>query len=851
MGSAKLPGSGRDTGGSTGSRESSVHRHAVGVMAATVPMPASTVSSPMRLSADSTALIIGGTTIPTPDDYLVELIKNQYIAPTHPGQNIEYVAVTAPAEVWPLTGLFRLIGLAFGPPSIWGPGGAAWPDEPWWKLSGLFDLTLDKSVQVGLADLERAMAKHGNDHLVINGFPQGATIANLEKRKLAEQYPPGTKAPDIDFVLIADPNLPNGGFFARFPGLYLPILDASFNGPAPSDTQFDTVEITRQYDWDADFPLYPMNLVAVLNALLGIIYVHYYTFDVSLAPDASTSPAFQGTHGNTSYYFFETDDLPLFGPLRTLGVHERVIDVVEPFFRVLVELGYDRSIPPWEPTPARLIPTLDPRKVAADLINAMREGINNALALIGSPARLRVSSPLTADRNAAVERAVSAPETRRTPVGRKVAKRLTGSRPRAVPAKRLSTWTMTREAITVGFDAGDGFLGRTRGSDITRFRCGGRRFVSISHPDYVDHVLHEARLKYVKSNEYEPIRAAAGINLVTDEGDSWAAHREVLNPTFARRHLNGIVDLMIDPITDVTDALRTGAQFDMHQTMVETALRVVANSLFSQDFGPLVQSMNDLATRGLRHGERLQRLGLWGLVPRPVYDTLHWLAFSGVRLPPPLRDMQDITLALDRAVNSLIDQRLVHPTDSADLLNVLLRADGGTWPRRRIRDEALTFMIAGHETTANAMSWFWNLMALHTEARDRMLAEVDDLLGTRRPGRRRPGQVAVDHRMPAGIAALLPLGVDRAARHRGRRRRRAPHSARHHGRHPDPPHSPRPALVAGPGNLRSRQVLAGRQGPSPLGISAVRRRSTHLHRAELRVDGDGSDRGNHESALHV
>ena len=309
---------------------------------------------------------------------------------------------------------------------------------------------------------------------------------------------------------------------------------------------------------------------------------------------------------------------------------------------------------------------------------------------------------------------------------------LTAERPRTAPAKRLSTWTMTREAITIGFDAGDGFLGRLRGSDIARFRCAGRRFVSISHPDYVDHVLHEARLRYVKSNEYEPIRASAGINLLTDEGDSWAAHRGVLNPTFARRNLNGIVDLMIDPITDIGDALGTGARFDMHETMVEATLRVVANSLFSQDFGPLVTCMSDLATRGLRHAERLQRLGLWGLMPRPAYDALHGLAFSGVRLPPPLRDIQDVALTLDRAVNSVIDERLVRSTDSSDLLNVLLRADGGTWPRRRIRDEALTFMLAGHETTANAMSWFWYLMALHTQARDRMLAEVDDVLGSRR-----------------------------------------------------------------------------------------------------------------------
>ena len=173
-------------------------------------------------------------------------------------------------------------------------------------------------------------------------------------------------------------NLPNGGLLARFPGLYIPILDWSFNGPAPTDTQFDTVEITRQYDGFADFPLYPLNLVADVNAVLGFVYVHMYDLDVSLPPDPTKSAAYQGKHGDTSYYFFETEDLPLFGPLRTLGVPEQVIDVVEPVFKVIVELGYDRSIPPWEPTPARLIPPLDPATVATDLVNAVGEGINNA-----------------------------------------------------------------------------------------------------------------------------------------------------------------------------------------------------------------------------------------------------------------------------------------------------------------------------------------------------------------------------------------------------------------------------------------------------------------------------------------
>ena len=94
-----------------------------------------------------------------------------------------------------------------------------------------------------------------------------------------------------------------------------------------------------------------------------------------------------------------------------------------------------------------------------------------------------------------------------------------------------------------------------------------------------------------------------------------------------------------------------------------------------------------------------------------------WCTFSGVPLPPPFRESQQITLALDEAVNDVLDDRLAHPTESADLLNVLFGADNGTWPRKRVRDEALTFMLAGHETTANAMSWLWYLLACNPEAR--------------------------------------------------------------------------------------------------------------------------------------
>ena len=85
----------------------------------------------------------------------------------------------------------------------------------------------------------------------------------------------------------------------------------------------------------------------------------------------------------------------MFGPLRTLGVPEPVIDVVEPFFRVIVEQGYDRSIPAWEPTPARLIPRFNPAKVAGEFVDAIGEGIDNAGALVKTPSSLKIPAAST------------------------------------------------------------------------------------------------------------------------------------------------------------------------------------------------------------------------------------------------------------------------------------------------------------------------------------------------------------------------------------------------------------------------------------------------------------------------
>jgi hypothetical protein len=147
---------------------------ALGVgMAAAVPMPASASDVP---PPDSTALIVCGTTCPKFDAANGEIIMNQFIKPTHQGQNFDQpIAVTTPNEAWPLTGVLRIFEFAIGDPRLGGPGGPAWPDEPLWKLSGLFDLTGDQSIEVGAADLEAAMAANPDDHLVVYGYSQGGS----------------------------------------------------------------------------------------------------------------------------------------------------------------------------------------------------------------------------------------------------------------------------------------------------------------------------------------------------------------------------------------------------------------------------------------------------------------------------------------------------------------------------------------------------------------------------------------------------------------------------------------------------------------------------------------------------
>ncbi|MFV8176077.1 PE-PPE domain-containing protein [Mycolicibacterium peregrinum] len=256
--------------------------------------------------------------------------------------------------------------------------------EQFWPATSLTDISFDTSVARGVLSLNNAVQTTPGEKIVV-GYSQSANIATREKRNLAELRAQGAAVPtpdELSFVFVANPNRPNGGILARFEGLYIPILGVSFDGATPDDA-YRTIDVARQYDLIADFPKYPLNLLADLNALMGYVYLHpNYGSSVVNLNDPSTYESY--TSGNTTYYLVHTEHLPLLQPFRGIGILTPVLDLVEPTLRVLIELGYDRTPENMGvPTRAELIPHIDLGKLASDLRAAAREGVRNALADLG------------------------------------------------------------------------------------------------------------------------------------------------------------------------------------------------------------------------------------------------------------------------------------------------------------------------------------------------------------------------------------------------------------------------------------------------------------------------------------
>ncbi|MET0699769.1 MAG: PE-PPE domain-containing protein [Mycobacterium sp.] len=256
-----------------------------------------------------------------------------------------------------LTDAVGFINASPGQPAITRTVAVATPEQ-FFPVAGL--LTFNASVAQGRTLLHNAIESTlspGNP-VVVYGYSQSAVIASLEKQDLIRYYlahPEETLPADLSFVLLANPMRPNGGILQRFVGLTLPLLDVTNYGAAPTNSadlgpgnDFPTVDISRQYDGWSDFPTYPLNVLATVNAILGIVFLH-----LSYHSEQMADAVEQGTMGDTTYYMIPSKTLPLLIPLELLGVPSPIIKILDAPLRALVEMGYDRQINPGEPVAAQ------------------------------------------------------------------------------------------------------------------------------------------------------------------------------------------------------------------------------------------------------------------------------------------------------------------------------------------------------------------------------------------------------------------------------------------------------------------------------------------------------------------
>jgi cytochrome P450 len=262
----------------------------------------------------------------------------------------------------------------------------------------------------------------------------------------------------------------------------------------------------------------------------------------------------------------------------------------------------------------------------------------------------------------------------------------------------------------------------------------------VRNGDHARRILITNQDNYHKPLEYRILGVLLGEGLLTtDNAELWRRQRRLVQPMFAKRHLGPFAEHMTAAAAQTLDRwgqTSSGRTIDAAEAMNAITLDVVGRALFGSDLsGPVAETVGSAMTTVLRAGIDMAR----AILPR-VGTQLPGVTLQSTLKVHPFRwrRTQQAVSTLDEVVWRLIAERRAHPDDDQEnLLSLLLavRDDetGEPMPDEQVRDEIMTFLAAGHETTANAMAWMWMLLSQHPDVRDRMHEEIDTVLQGRVP----------------------------------------------------------------------------------------------------------------------
>lgn len=256
--------------------------------------------------------------------------------------------------------------------------------------------------------------------------------------------------------------------------------------------------------------------------------------------------------------------------------------------------------------------------------------------------------------------------------------------------------------------------------DIFYYRAAWIHVYFLNRPDLIEHVLVRNHTNLHKDKVVQNSRWFFGNGLLTSEGDEWKRERRLTQPAFHRERVASYGGIMTAYADQMLSNWRDGAVLDIHHEMMNLSLRIAVRTLFgveTDDVNEISAALNTMMrnTAGIR------------LLLPPFARKLPLPGMAGVRRA---------VKRLDDTVAGIIESRRRSKQDSGDLLSLLIKVrdeDGSAMSDRQIRDEVLTFLLAGHETTALALSWTWYLLSQHPKVQEKLQREVQTVLGMRLP----------------------------------------------------------------------------------------------------------------------
>jgi cytochrome P450 len=262
--------------------------------------------------------------------------------------------------------------------------------------------------------------------------------------------------------------------------------------------------------------------------------------------------------------------------------------------------------------------------------------------------------------------------------------------------------------------------------DISHFRLGPQSLYLLNHPNYVKDVLVTRQDNFRKGLALQRAKFLFGEGLLTSEGEQHRRQRRLVQPAFHRQRIASYAEMMVRHAARTCASWREGQEFELDREMRRLTLLIVCRALFGADVEGESEKVDKAVTSLVKRFELFP--SPWAVLRRTL-----------LRLTPHARRrgvlMRD---ELDAIIFRIIRERQRGALDGDDLLTMLLAAkdeeSGGTaMSDKQLRDEVITLFMAGHETTANALTWTWYLLSQNREAEARFHDEIDTVLGGRPP----------------------------------------------------------------------------------------------------------------------